>query len=181
MLSHLADTPPLDARSIETLAQSCARWFDTVWLHAWENHEARLHRAFANAGDRAYGAYLSLLLRPLLRQFSQAGLVTYPLLPGSLLDSREWGNGAQTEQQRWFWCAVGLLDHDMPLGTLVTVLHHDHTRFRLPRAPEIFGLAATGLQNVEKELGRRSPDFACAVPLRAMAVPTASSSLEESR
>jgi hypothetical protein len=128
----------------------------------------RLHAAFARAGDLAYGTYMGQLLRPLARTIGEAGLAVYPRLPGLLDDSREWGNSDESEQQRWFWSSVVRLSDEKGIGTVVTILHHDHRRFRLPFRPRVFGVDAVGVDAVEVALSRLSPQFAAAVPFRAL-------------
>ena len=50
------------------------------------------------------------------------------------------------------------------LGTLVHVIPHDHTRFHVPRRPEMFGVDEIDRGEVEAVLGTRSDDFAVALP-----------------
>ena len=42
--------------------------------------------------------------------------------------SREWGNEAETHQQRWMYSVIQS-SSGTTLGTLVNVIHHDHTPF----------------------------------------------------
>lgn len=116
----------------------------------------------------AYGTYLGMLLRPVMRAFAAADLAVYPRLPGSFADSREWGNADESEQQRWFFSSVARLCDDRVLGTLVTVVHHDHRRFRVPHRPQMFAIDTVGVEAVEAALSRRSADFAAAVPFRLL-------------
>lgn len=46
-----------------------------------------------------------------------------------------------------------------PLGTIVTITFHDHTQFRLPRAPQIIALTEVGEEAVVAALSARSADF----------------------
>jgi hypothetical protein len=48
------------------------------------------------------------------------------------------------------------------LGTLVVIVYHDHTMFRIPRQPEILSLDEIGKEVVVKTLSERSSDFAAA-------------------
>lgn len=49
------------------------------------------------------------------------------------------------------------------LGTLVNVIHHDHTAFRVPYAPEMIALCETDKPAIELALSSRSADFAAAL------------------
>lgn len=49
------------------------------------------------------------------------------------------------------------------LGTLVNVIHHDHTAFRLPHAPDVIALLETDKPAIELALSSRSTDFAAAL------------------
>jgi hypothetical protein len=125
-----------------------------------ENAEA-LSAAYEKAGDAAYGVYLGLLYRPIRRQMEAAGLRAVPAFPGDFDASREWGNEDETDNQRWMWSTIEG-EHGRPLGTIVTIAHHSHARFEVPRPPEILALRETDKAAVEAELSRRSPEFASA-------------------
>ncbi len=45
------------------------------------------------------------------------------------------------------------------IGTIVTIIFHDHTQFRLPRQPQIIALAQTSKDAVVEVLSDRSTDF----------------------
>ena len=49
------------------------------------------------------------------------------------------------------------------LGTLVNVIHHDHTAFRVPHAPDVIALLETDKPAIELALSSRSADFAAAL------------------
>jgi Family of unknown function (DUF6022) len=51
---------------------------------------------------------------------------------------------------------------DETLGTLVVIVYHDHTMFRIPKKPEILSLEEVGKEAVVKALSERSSDFAAA-------------------
>lgn len=131
------------------------------WQSILEENRGLLEDAYARAGDMAYGSYLDLLFRPVHRWMRETGLRAEPKLPGDFEVSREWGRADETDQQRWMWSTVRSAD-GRALGTLVTITHHDHTRFRVPRAPGILVLAETGDDAVVRALSARSPDFAAA-------------------
>lgn len=129
------------------------------WQALFLQNEGKLLDAYNRAGDMAYGTYLNLLFRPVHRQLKQAGLLPAPKLPGDFEISREWGIPEETDQQRWMWSAITSAG-GVPLGTVVTVVFHDHTQFRLPRQPQILALTETGEGAVVEALSRRSTDFA---------------------
>lgn len=148
------------------LSQAVAEWLAQAWRAPMTRHARRLRAVFARSPDRAYSSYLRLLLRPLQLAMQEAGLSVYPRLPGGLAESRQWLAAGQGEHLRWTWTCVVRAADDIALGSLVTALHLDKTRFRLPQAPSMFWLATVGVDAVERELSRMSAGFATAVPLR---------------
>ena len=153
----------LTGDDITGLGAAADDWIASHWELILDTHASRLSAAFAKAGDMAYGTYLGLLLRPVARALAAADLEVYPRLPGSFANSREWGNADESEQQRWFFSVVARLGEDRALGTIVTVVHHDNGRFRLPHRPQVFGIDVLGLDAIEATLSLRSADFAAAV------------------
>ncbi|WP_412028022.1 DUF6022 family protein [Deinococcus yunweiensis] len=143
------------------------RWADdhlaAHWQEVLDTHRDKLADAYARAGDAAYGTYQHLLLRDLKRQLREAGLTATPPLPGDFMTSREWGNADQTDQERWMWSTIHAAS-GQALGTLVHVIPHDHTRFHVPRRPEMLGVDEIDRGEVEAVLGTRSDDFAVALP-----------------
>src|SRR5690606_23216353 len=86
-----------------------------------------------------------------------------PPLPGDFDISREWGNEDESDQQRWMWSEIYAKD-GTAIGTLVLIVYHDHTRFRVPRNPDVIALSEVACADVIKELSKLSPDFARALP-----------------
>lgn len=146
---------------IAAVAREIEAYVAGEWQSILEENRDKLADAYARAGDMAYGTYLDLLFRPVHRWMRESGLRARPKLPGDFEISREWGNSDETDQQRWMWSTLETAD-GRALGTLVTVTHHDHTRFRVPRAPGIFALGETGQDAVVDALSARSPGFAAA-------------------
>lgn len=146
------------ANDIFGLANYVDGFVDTTWEDVLRDKHDKLMDAYTRAGDMAYGTYLDILFIPIEKQFKQAGLKLDPGLPGDFNISREWGNADETDQQRWFWCTV-VAKEGGPIGTLVTIVYHDHTQFRLPRRPHTFGLAESGKDAVVAALSQRSDDF----------------------
>jgi hypothetical protein len=139
-----------------------AQYIDNHITENWETlllkHHDKLLRAFDKAGDMAYGAYLNFLFLPIHQQLKQIGLHPQPRFPGDFSISREWGNQAETEQQRWMWSAINSTA-EKSIGTIVTITFHDHTQFRIPKKPQIIALAETTQEDVVKVLSQRSADF----------------------
>nr|BCJ78218.1 hypothetical protein [Niallia circulans] len=129
------------------------------WQVILEKEKERLLKAYAEAGDPAYGTYLNLLLLPVHRQLQEAGIRPEPRLPGNFDISREWGRKAdRSEQERWMWSTLHTEDVG-PIGTIVTITYHDHTRFRVPREPGIIALAETSQEDIVEALSGLSADF----------------------
>ena len=147
-----------DERDIHAIGRFIEAQIDATWEAVLQKNAAKLADAYAKGGDMAYGTYLNLLFRPIHKQLKEAGLTAKPRFPGDFQISREWGRADETDQQRWMWSAVTSATGGA-LGTIVTIVFHDHTRFRLPRAPRIIALAETGKEAVVEELSRRSADF----------------------
>ena len=122
--------------------------------------KAQLNHAFATAGEPAYGTYLNFLYHKIHSQLKDAGLRVSTRLPGDMSISREWGtNSRETDQYRCMWSTLYELDTDEPLGTIVTVLPHDHTQFRVPTKPPVFALAETTKDEVVATLSKRFAAF----------------------
>ncbi len=146
-------------RDIHALGRHIEEHIANTWQTLLQTNHEKLLDAYNRAGDMAYGTFLDLLFRPIHRQIKQAGLRLEPKLPGDFDISREWGTQEETDQQRWMWSTVTTAGGEA-LGTIVTITHHDHTRFHVPRRPEIIALTATGKEVVVEALSQRSTDFA---------------------
>ncbi len=57
------------------------------------------------------------------------------------------------ERERWMWSVVRR-GQEAPLGTLVVGLFHDHTRFRVPRPPDVLALEETGEEAIAGAISR---------------------------
>ncbi|NJL80485.1 MAG: hypothetical protein HC836_29090 [Richelia sp. RM2_1_2] len=128
------------------------------WQILLEKHHDKLLRAFERAGDMAYGAYLNFLFRPVHIQLKQINLYPQPRLPGDFSISREWGNKEETNQQRWMWSSIKSTKGNS-LGTIVTIIFHDHNEFRISQKPGIIALAQTDKNAVVDALSQLSSDF----------------------
>lgn len=131
----------------------------------WEPNSAEYQVLFEQVGDMAYGKFNALLFLPVRKALEASGLKASPRLPGSFQTSREWGNTDETHQQRWMVSRI-LGAGGSPLGTIAVGSHHDHTRFRLPRSPEIIALEAVRPKDVIAALSERLPEFGKAEEFR---------------
>lgn len=148
-------------RDIHAIARAIEAHIATQWAALLHEHDAKLRDAYEKAGDMAYGTYLTLLFSPVHRQLRSAGLRATPSLPGDFEISREWGVPTQDDEQRWMWSTIETID-GAALGTIVTITFHDHTRFRLPRAPQVIALTEVGKEAVVAALSQRSANFGAA-------------------
>jgi hypothetical protein len=146
---------------IHALGRAIDAYIAANWETILREHDEKLRDAYEKAGDMAYGTYLTLLFSPVHQQLRRDGLRAVPSLPGDFDISREWGAATEDDQQRWMWSTIEAASA-APLGTIVTIVYHDHTRFRLPRRPAIIALPETGKDAVVAALSRRSADFAAA-------------------
>jgi hypothetical protein len=128
------------------------------WQLLLQRNSDKLLDAFNKVGDMAYGAYCYKLFRLVHQQLKQTGLYPTPWFSGDFNISREWGNADQSEQQRWMWSTITSAE-GKAIGTIVTIIFHDHTQFRLPRQPQVIALTETSKEAVVAALSERSSDF----------------------
>lgn len=144
--------------NIDAIGRYITNHITENWQTLFLKNQNKLLDAFHKAGDMAYGVFCYKLFRPVHQQLKHAGLQASPWLPGDFNISREWGNADQSEQQRWMWSTIRSND-GKPIGTIVTIIFHDHTQFRLPRQPQIIALTQTSKAAVVKALSERSAKF----------------------
>lgn len=126
--------------TIRSLAGYVEGYVQEQWRRVLRESQEDLLRLYDEAGEPAYGSYARKLFRPVREQFEVAGFLSEPRFPGTLSASQEWG--PLEEWERWMW-SVMRRGQGAPVGTLVVGLYHDHTRFRVPRAPSVLGLEET--------------------------------------
>lgn len=143
---------------IQAIASFMEEYITESWQAILHEHHGKLLEAYEKAGDAAYGTFLNLLFIPVHRQFKAIGLRPEPNFPGNFEVSREWGNLEETDQQRWMWSVV-LSPEKQPLGTIVTIVYHDHSRFHVPRQPRILAIEETEKDDIVAALSLLSPDF----------------------
>lgn len=124
--------------TIYTLAAYIRSSIEANYQCVFAENEEKLQQVFMQVGEPAYGAFGRALFQPLKEELAHYGLQFDSGLPGTLQTSIErWG--PPEERERCLWSVIRNADGS-PLGTLVTRLFHDHTRFRLPRPPQVFAL-----------------------------------------
>ena len=128
--------------TIHTLASYIRYYVREQWQSVLQEKQGELLHLFAKAGEPAYGVYGRTLLDPLQEQLKQAGFVCEPDFPGDFRSTSVEYWGSPEERERCLWCVVRTAK-GAPLGTLVTSVFHDHTRFRIPYAPGTIALEET--------------------------------------
>ncbi|MBD1380206.1 DUF6022 family protein [Metabacillus arenae] len=142
---------------INAIAQYIEDHIRENWQTVLQEKRDQLQKAYSEGGDMAYGTYLNLLFLAIHKQFKEDGLHPQPRFPGDFDISREWGED-DSDRQRWMWSTVYTLNGE-PLGTIVTIVFHDHTQFRVPRQPQIISLSETSKEAVVEALSLRSDEF----------------------
>lgn len=149
--------------SISSIAIFIQEHMEQNWEVILRNHPLKLLKAYEEMSEAAYGIYFQLLLKPVVQKLREAGFRMRPRLPGNLNISREWGE--EHHRERWIWTAIKYPDGS-DCGTIVTVIFHDHTDFRIPEMPRVRALNVTSNQEVIKALSFISPEFAQAKDTR---------------
>jgi Family of unknown function (DUF6022) len=107
------------------------------WQQVLQTNQERLQELFDNAGEgAAYGTYAQQLFKPIGQQLKLNGFSSTSSFPGTLVTSVEWGKPKGRE--RWMWSVIE--QKDTVLGAIVVCLFHDHTRFRIPKSPDVLAL-----------------------------------------
>lgn len=126
------------------------------WRAVLEQQYDKLLDAYERVGEPAYGVYFTALMRPLRQEFAAAGLITEPAFPGALQHSVEDWAGPMDDRERSMWFVVRR-ERKPPLGTIVVRFSHDHTRFRVPRAPGVIALDETDPEDIVEVLTGGAP------------------------
>jgi hypothetical protein len=127
-----------ETSTIHELSAHVRSYIEAHYQRVFAENEERLQQVFAQVGEPAYGAFGRVLFQPLKEELAHYGVHCENNLPGVLQTSIErWG--PPEDRERCLWTILRNADGH-PLGTLVTRLFHDHTRFRLPRPPRVFAL-----------------------------------------
>jgi len=140
------------AVTIRTLASYIEQCIQEQWQPVLQKDQEELLRMYDKAGEgAAYGTYAHRFFQPVQEQLKQAGFSSSPSFPGTLSASREWGPSEKRE--RWMWSVIRPTQ-GAPLGTIVTRLAHDHTRFRLPHPPGVLTLEVTDTAAIIEAVSR---------------------------
>ncbi|HZX80011.1 MAG TPA: DUF6022 family protein [Lysobacter sp.] len=157
--------PSAATSDIRLLARFIQTTVDAGFSELYESCLDEYQQLFEQMEDMAYGRFNMMLFKPVRRAMDTHGLKAVPRLPGSFQTSREWGNADETHQQRWMTSRIVLPD-GRALGTIAVGSHHDHSRFRMPRSPEIIAIEATGRRTVIDVLRDRMPEYGQAEDFR---------------
>lgn len=145
-------------RDIYAIAQYIEGHIAENWQTLIQKNIDMLLNIFTRSDDMAYKAYFNLLFRPVHKQLKQEGLFASPRLPGDINISREWGTEEENNRQRWAWSTINSAEGE-PLGSIVTIMFHEHPQFCIPRQPQIIALTETSKEAVVEVLSDRSADF----------------------
>ncbi len=128
--------------TIQTLASYVRQYIREQSPLVLHEHQEKLLATFNKAGEYAYGMYSHILFEALKAQLKAAGFITEPEFPGHFATASIEYWGPPEERERCLWCVVRTVE-GKTLGTLVTRVFHDHTRFRIPHAPGVITLEET--------------------------------------
>ena len=128
--------------TLQTLASYIRQYIREQSPLVLHEHQEKFIATFNKAGEYAYGVYGRILFESLQTQLEAAGFFTEPEFPGHFATSSIEYWGPPEERERCLWCMVHTAD-GKTLGTLVTRVFHDHTRFCIPHAPGIITLEET--------------------------------------
>jgi hypothetical protein len=155
---------PLTQRSdIQTIGQHIQQHIHENWERIYHNLHEEMVRRYPEIGDSVYGLYGQQLFRPVHDHFKQVGLRAIPRLPGSFINSREWG--PEEERQRWMWSKI-VSAEGAAVGTIVTIFYHDHLQIHIPRAFDLIALPETAKGEVINTLSQMSAEFGEALEAR---------------
>lgn len=140
--------------TIHTLASYLREFIQERWEPVLQENLPELLQLFEKAGEPTYGVYGQKLLGPVFEQIQKAGFSLQGGRGTPPTQSVEYW-GPPEERERCAWYLVKQADGNA-LGTLVYRFFHDHTRFRVPRAPAIVALQETEESAILSRLSRAS-------------------------
>src|SRR5687768_12115987 len=135
--------------NIEAIRRYLEQHIQENWQRVYRDVHQEMIDRYPQIGDTVYGLYGQRLFRPVHDYFKQVGLQAIPRLPGSFINSREWG--PEEERQRWMWSKI-VSAGGTAVGTIVIIFYHDHLQVRIPRAFEVIALEETTKGEVIKAL-----------------------------
>ncbi len=140
--------------TIHTIASYLREVIQERWETVLQENLPELLQLFEKAGEATYGVYGQKLLGPVFEQIKRMGFGLESGSGSPPTHSVEYW-GPPEERERCIWSIVKRAD-GTPLGTLVNRFFHDHTRFRIPRAPAILALQETEESAIMAHLSRAS-------------------------
>lgn len=142
---------------IQSIGHYIQEHINQEWENAFQHCEAKMLEMYPKIGDSVYAIYGKQLFQNVHERFKELGLQANPRLPGSLMNSREWGED-ESDRQRWMWSKISQSD-GTTIGTIAIAVYHDHTQIRIPRAFRVIALEASSPAAVIKALSEISPEF----------------------
>jgi hypothetical protein len=140
--------------TIHTLASYLRESIQERWEAVLQENLPELLQLFVKVGESSYLVYGQKLLGPIFEQIIRAGFSLEGGGGSPPTNSVEhWG--PPEERERCIWYIVKQAD-GIALGTLVNRFFHDHTRFRIPRAPGILTLQETEESAIRAALSHAS-------------------------
>lgn len=140
--------------TIHIIASYLREFIQERWEPVLQENLPELLQLFEEVGEVTYGVYLRKLMGPAFEQLEQTG---FSLQGGSGAPPTQsveyWG--PPEERERCAWYLVKQADGSL-LGTIVYRAFHDHTRFRITRAPGILALQETEESAILSQLSRAS-------------------------
>ncbi len=141
--------------TIHTIASYIRQDIRERWQPMLQENQERQQQIFEKAGEYAYGVYGRMLFQPIQEQLKRASLRCEPDFPGDFRSTSVEYWGPPEERERCLWCVVSTAQGTL-LGTIVTQLFHDHTRFRIPHQPGVLALEETTTQAIVEALSHAS-------------------------
>jgi hypothetical protein len=142
---------------IHSIGRTIQEHINQEWESAFRQVESKMLELYPQIGDSVYAIYGKQLFQKIQERFKELGLQANPRLPGSLMNSREWGE-SESDRQRWMWSKISRSD-GTAIGTIVIVVFHDHTQIRIPRPFQVIALEVSSQAAVIKALSEISPEF----------------------
>jgi hypothetical protein len=146
----------LESQDIHSIGRYIQQHIDEEWEAAFRETHSKMLALYSQIGDSVYAIYGKHLFQTVHEQFKSSGLQASPKLPGSLMNSREWG-ADESDRQRWMWSKISR--DGKAIGTIVIIIYHDHLQIRIPRAFQVIALEATSHAAVINALSQHSHEF----------------------
>jgi hypothetical protein len=146
----------MNQQDIHSIARSIQAHIQAEWENSFRATEPKMQAMYSQIGDSVYAIYGKHLFQAIHEQFKALSLQASPKLPGSLMNSREWG-ADESDRERWMWSKIS--KDGKAIGTIVIAVYHDHEQIRIPRPFKVIALEETSQAAVIKALSQLSPEF----------------------